>query len=161
MASAAKTNVCRLLDRAGAAYKVYTYDHGDGLIDGPSVAAKIGQDPGRVFKTLVTRGQSGAYCVFALPCNRELDLKAAARAAGEKAVEMIHVADINKVTGYIRGGCSPIGMKKLYKTVVDSSCRAHQSIVVSAGKIGTQVDVDVETLLQMVGAVTAPVALQR
>lgn len=157
MASAAKTNVCRLLDSAGVPYRIYTYDHSDGLIDGPSVAAKIGQEPGRVFKTLVTRAQSGAICVFVLPCNRELDLKAAARAAGEKAVEMIHVAEINRVTGYIRGGCSPIGMKKLYKTVVDLSCRDFQSIVVSAGKIGTQVDVDVEVLLKMARAATAPI----
>ena len=116
-----KTNVCRLLDKAGARYEMRTYDVADGHIDGPSVAAKVGQDPARVFKTLVTRGHSGAYCVFVLPCNRELDLKAAAKAAGEKSVEMIHVAEINRVTGYIRGGCSPLGMKKPYRTVFDSS----------------------------------------
>lgn len=152
-----KTNVCRLLDKAGARYEMRTYDVADGHIDGPSVAAKVGQDPARVFKTLVTRGHSGAYCVFVLPCNRELDLKAAAKAAGEKSVEMIHVAEINRVTGYIRGGCSPLGMKKPYRTVFDSSCRNFEQIVVSAGKIGVQVDVEVEALLVLCSAGVAPI----
>ena len=152
-----KTNVCRLLDKAGARYEMRTYDVADGHIDGPSVAAKVGQDPARGFKTLVTRGHSGAYCVFVLPCNRELDLKAAAKAAGEKSVEMIHVAEINRVTGYIRGGCSPLGMKKPYRTVFDSSCRNFEQIVVSAGKIGVQVDVEVEALLALCSAGVAPI----
>ena len=152
-----KTNVCRLLDKAGARYEMRTYDVADGHVDGPSVAAKVGQDPARVFKTLVTRGHSGAYCVFVLPCNRELDLKAAAKAAGEKSVEMIHVAEINRVTGYIRGGCSPLGMKKPYCTVFDSSCRNFEQIVVCAGKIGVQVDVEVEALLALCSAGVAPI----
>ena len=133
-----KTNVCRLLDKAGARYEMRTYDVADGHIDGPSVAAKVGQDPARVFKTLVTRGHSGAYCVFVLPCNRELDLKAAAKAAGEKSVEMIHVAEINRVTGYIRGGCSPVGMKKKYPTFLDETCELCDRIAVSAGQRGVQ-----------------------
>lgn len=158
MAVPEKTNVCRLLDKAGAVYQLYGYDATDGHIDGPSVAAKIGQSPQRVFKTLVTRGQSGAYYVFVLPCTGELHLKAAAKAAGEKAVTMIPVAEINKVTGYIRGGCSPLGMKKQYKTLVDESCLGFESIVVSGGKIGTQIDVPVKILLELTGAVTAHIA---
>ncbi|WP_458863181.1 Cys-tRNA(Pro) deacylase [Acidaminobacterium chupaoyuni] len=160
MAAALKTNVCRILDSAKVAYQTYQYDASDGAIDGESVAKKVGIDPRRMFKTLVTRGHSGNFCVFVLPVNRELDLKAAARAAGEKAVEMIHVSEINKVTGYIRGGCSPIGMKKLYKTVVDDSCRGFEAIVVSAGKIGAQVDIGVEALLKLTNAVTAAITAE-
>ena len=106
-----KTNVMRLLEQAGVAYTPHGYAHGKEHVDGVTVASILGLDPQRVFKTLVTRGASGGFCVFVLPADGTLDLKKAARAAGEKHVEMIHVNDINKVTGYIRGGCSPIGMK--------------------------------------------------
>ena len=152
-----KTNVMRILDQKKIPYRPHYYAAPDGAVDGASVAALTGADPDGVFKTLVTRGHSGAYCVFVLPCNRELDLKAAAKAAGEKSVEMIHVAEINRVTGYIRGGCSPLGMKKPYRTVFDSSCRNFEQIVVSAGKIGVQVDVEVEALLALCSAGVAPI----
>ncbi len=152
----AKTNAMRMLDRAKIPYQVYTYDHSDGKIDGVSVAQKLGQEVDAVFKTLVTKGHSGGYFVFVLPVAQELDLKKAAKAVGEKSVEMIHVADINKVTGYIRGGCSPVGMKKLYPTVFDQSVENLAAVIVSGGRIGCQVEVDPHLLLPLVKATTAP-----
>ena len=121
------------------------------MIDGVSVAQKLGQDPAAVFKTLVTRGASGAYHVFVIPVAKELNLKKGAKAAGEKSVEMIHVSEINKVTGYIRGGCSPVGMKKQYATLFDSSALAQEHIMVSAGKIGHQVELEPKALADLVG----------
>ena len=114
MPSPIKTNVSRILDSAGVSYKMHTYEsHGEAL-DGQSVAQALGVDPRCLFKTLVTKGHDGEHRVFVVPCTGELDLKAAARAAGCKSVEMIHVKDLQKVTGYIRGGCSPLGMKRPY-----------------------------------------------
>ena len=107
-----KTNAMRMLDKAKVNYTFHEYDHSDGAIDGVAVAAKLGQDPARVFKTLVTQGASRAFYVFVIPVAEELALKAAARAVGEKSVAMLHVADLLKTTGYVRGGCSPVGMKK-------------------------------------------------
>ena len=130
-----KTNVMRMLDKEKVPYTPHTYDHGDGAIDGASVAAKMGQDPARVFKTLVTQGAGKSYFVFVVPVLAELDLKKAAKSVGEKSVAMLHVADINKVTGYVRGGCSPLGMKKAYRTVFDRSALAGASIIVSGGRI--------------------------
>ena len=135
-----KTNAMRMLDRAGIAYKTHSYEAADGAVDGVTAAKKLGVAPERVFKTLVTQGADRQYFVFVIPVERELDLKKAARAVGEKNVEMIHVKDLNKVTGYIRGGCSPIGMKKAYGTVIDRSCEAFSEILVSAGKIGQQIE---------------------
>ena len=152
----AKTNAMRMLDRAKVPYRVYTYDHSDGKIDGVSVAQKLGQDVNAVFKTLVTRGHSGGYFVFVLPVAQELDLKKAAKAVGEKSVEMIHVAEINKVTGYIRGGCSPVGMKKSYPTVFDRSVEGLPTVIVSGGRIGCQIEADPRLLLPLVRAITAP-----
>ena len=151
----AKTNAMRMLDRGKVPYTVHTYDHSDGRIDGASVAAKVGIDPKRVYKTLVTRGSSGGYFVFVIPVALELDLKKAARAVGEKSVAMIRVEEINKVTGYIRGGCSPVGMKKRYPTVFDSRALGLETIVVSGGRIGTQVELDPGALMAAVGAKTA------
>ena len=145
-----KTNAMRILDKASISYKTYTYDHGDGLIDGISVAEKIGQPERQVFKTLVTQATSREYFVFVIPVAEELDLKAAARSVGEKAVEMVKVADTNKVTGYIRGGCSPIGMKKAYKTVLDSSCQELDTFIVSAGKLGYQVEIAPNDLIKLI-----------
>ena len=152
----AKTNAMRMLDRAKVPYRVYTYDHSDGKIDGVSVAQKLGQDVNAVFKTLVTRGHSGGYFVFVLPVAQELDLKKAAKAVGEKSVEMIHVAEINKLTGYIRGGCSPVGMKKSYPTVFDRSVEGLPTVIVSGGRIGCQIEADPRLLLPLVKATTAP-----
>ena len=152
-----KTNVMRILEQKKVPYQAHTYPHGDAAVDGLQVAQMLGQDPGQVFKTLVTRGHSGAYCVFVIPVEKELDLIAAARAAGEKSVEMIPVKDINKVTGYVRGGCSPIGMKKQYRTVVDDSCQHWDTVIFSAGKIGYQVEVSPAELPQLCGATWAPI----
>ncbi|MDD5018355.1 MAG: Cys-tRNA(Pro) deacylase [Eubacteriales bacterium] len=144
-----KTNAMRLLDSAGVTYKTYTYES-SGAIDGVSVAEKICQPPERVFKTLVTQGASRTIYVFVIPVAAELDLKAASMAVGEKSVALIRVADINKVTGYIRGGCSPIGMKKAYTTVIDSSAEAQETIIFSAGKIGLQVEMALSDLKKVI-----------
>ena len=151
----AKTNAMRMLDRGKVPYTVHTYDHSDGRIDGVSVAAKVGIDPERVYKTLVTRGNSGGHFVFVIPVALELDLKKAARAVGEKSVAMLRVEEINRVTGYIRGGCSPVGMKKRYPTVFDSRALGLETIVVSGGRIGTQVELHPGALMAAVGAKTA------
>jgi len=145
-----KTNAMRLLEKAGINYKTYNYDTTDGKIDGISVAEKIGADQGQVYKTLVTQGASREYHVFVIPVAKELDLKAAARASSEKSLEMIKVTEIFKVTGYIRGGCSPVGMKKAYKTIADSSCKDLESIIVSAGKIGSQIQLAPDDLIRII-----------
>lgn len=141
-----KTNAMRLLDRAKIPYRVHAYTAEDGRIDGVSVAEKVGLPAERVYKTLVTAGHSRAYYVFVIPVERELDLKKAAKSVGEKSVEMIHVADINRVTGYVRGGCSPLGMKKAYVTRVDGSAEKFAAIAVSGGRIGTQVELNPDAL---------------
>lgn len=156
-----KTNAMRILDKAGIPYKTYGYDHKDGLVDGISVASKIGQPVEKVYKTLVTQGTSKEYYVFIIPVDSELDLKAAAKAVGEKAVVMIKVADINKITGYIRGGCSPIGMKKKYKTVLDSSCSTLDAMIVSAGKIGHQIELKPQDLAGLLDCKLENVIVQK
>ena len=153
-----KTNAMRMMDRAKVAYIVHTYDHDDGKIDGHSVAQKVGRDPGQLFKTLVTKGASGQYFVFVVPVSKELRLKSAAKSVGEKSVEMIPVAEINRVTGYIRGGCSPVGMKKQYVTVIDQSAQNWDTVVVSAGKIGFQVELSPKDLAKLTMASFAAVA---
>ena len=152
-----KTNAMRIVEKAKIPYRSYTYDAGDGAIDGVSVAHKMGQDEAKVFKTLVTKGCGRDYYVFVLPVAAELNLKAAARAVGEKSVEMIPVKDINRVTGYIRGGCSPIGMKKEYCTVIDSSCLALDTMIFSGGKIGFQIEMEPDSLIALVHAQTAEI----
>jgi len=144
-----KTNAMRILDSAGIPYNQHAYDS-DGFIDGISVAAKTGMPPEKVYKTLVAQGVSRAYYVFVIPVAQELNLKAAAKAVGEKAVELIKVSDINKITGYIRGGCSPVGMKKTYRTVIDSTCKAQHTILVSAGKLGLQIELNPADLIRIV-----------
>ena len=155
-----KTNAMRILDKAGVKYNTYTYDHSDGLIDGISVAGKMGQPVGQVFKTLVTQGHSGNFFVFMIPVAQELDLKTAARSVGEKSIEMIKVADINKITGYVRGGCSPIGMKKDFTTVLDESGILCETIIMSAGRIGQQIELAPEDLVKLIGCKIEPVAVQ-
>jgi Cys-tRNA(Pro)/Cys-tRNA(Cys) deacylase len=151
----------RILDKEGISYNTYTYDTSDGLIDGVSAAHKIGRPAEFVYKTLVTKGASREYYVFIIPVCEELDLKAAARAVGEKSIEMIKVSDINKVTGYIRGGCSPIGMKKSYKTVLDSSCNTLETLVISAGKIGYQVELSPGDLIKLINCSIAGVTASK
>lgn len=145
-----KTNAMRILDKAKIDYKTYTYDAEDGAIDGVSVAHKCNQDPKKVYKTLITRGASKNYFVFLIPVEYELDLKKCAKAVGEKSIEMIHVSEINSVSGYIRGGCSPIGMKKQYKTILDESCKTLDTIIFSGGKIGFQIEMKPEELLLLI-----------
>lgn len=134
-----KTNAIRLCDVHGVAYHTTTYATEDGALDGKSVAEKTGKTYEEVFKTLVTIGQSGTYYVFVVPVCEELDLKKAAKAVNEKFVEMIPVKDILKVTGYMKGGCSPIGMKKEYRTIIDETVVLLDEITFSAGRIGMQV----------------------
>ncbi|MBE7031035.1 MAG: Cys-tRNA(Pro) deacylase [Ruminococcaceae bacterium] len=153
-----KTNATRLIERAGLTHQIHTYDHSDGRIDGLAIVEKLGQDPARVFKTLVTKGADGGFYVFVVPVACELDLKAAARAAGVKSVAMIAVKDINAVTGYIRGGCSPIGMKKVYPTVVDQTAKQFDTITFSAGKIGYQIEMNPMDLAELIGCSFAPIA---
>ncbi len=140
-----KTNVMRLLDQKKAVYQAHYYDSSTAL-SGTEVAALLGQDPRRTFKTLVTRAGSGEHYVFLVPVARELDLKKAAKAVQEKSIEMIKSKELLPLTGYIHGGCSPIGMKKFFRTVIDSSAADYDTILFSGGKIGCQVETTLETL---------------
>jgi Cys-tRNA(Pro)/Cys-tRNA(Cys) deacylase len=145
-----KTNALRILDQKKIEYEMFQYDNRDGKIDGMSVAEKIGQDYRLVFKTLVTSSGSGAIYVFVIPVDSELDLKKAAKVSGEKKIEMLPMKDIQKWTGYIRGGCSPVGMKKQYRTYIDESAKNQEKIIVSAGKIGMQMKLKINDLLTAV-----------
>lgn len=145
-----KTNAMRILDSKKVSYEMLSYESEDGKIDGISVAHKIGVDEKNVFKTLVAQGTSKDLYVFVIPVAEELDLKNAAKIAGEKKVEMIAVKDIMKYTGYIRGGCSPIGMKKNYKTFIHESAEDLDFIIFSAGKIGHQIKMNPKDLVSVV-----------
>lgn len=134
-----KTNAMRILESMKISFQHYTYEC-DEFIDGLQIADKLSLPHEKVYKTLVTVGNSKNYFVFVIPVAEELDMKAAARSVGEKSVEMLHVKDINTVTGYIRGGCTAVGMKKQYVTRIDSSARAQESIIVSGGRIGSQLE---------------------
>ena len=153
----AKTNAIRILDKEKVAYEVLTYETNDGRIDGLSVAEKIQRDPVSVYKTLVTQGTGKNLYVFVIPVEAELDLKKAAKACGEKKLDMLPVKDIQACTGYIRGGCSPLGMKKGYPTFIDESAASLPSIVVSAGKIGLQMELEVTKLQALAQAKLADV----
>lgn len=150
MGKEVKTNAMRILDRNKIKYTLNTYEC-DNFIDGVSIADALGQDYGMSFKTLVTVGKSGQYYVFALPIAEELDMKKAAKVVGEKSIEMLHVKDINKVTGYIRGGCTPIGMKKQYPTVIHESAKIYDTIIVSGGRIGAQIFLAPDDLISVTG----------
>ena len=151
-----KTNVMRILDQKEIPYTPHTYPHGEGVaVDGVTVAGIMGQDPERVFKTLVARGASGALYVFDIPVADSLDLKKAAKAVGEKSVAMLHQKELLPLTGYVHGGCSPIGMKKQYPTVFHETAEILDTIIVSAGKIGCQVELSPTDLIGLVGAETA------
>lgn len=153
-----KTNVMRLLEQKKIKYTAHGYPHGDEAVDGVTVAKMTGQDPARVFKTLVARGASKRIYVFVIPVAMELELKKAAKAAGEKSVAMIHVSELNGLTGYVRGGCSPIGMKKLFPSFYHSSITEQETIMVSAGKIGTQVELRPEDLISLTRGKIADIA---
>ena len=154
-----KTNVMRVLDSRGIAYTAHTYP-ADGPIDGVSGARMLGQDPECVFKTLVTRGASGAYYVFDIPVAENLDLKKAARAVGEKSITMLPQKELLPLTGYVHGGCSPVGMKKQFPTVFHETVEIIDTIMVSAGKIGFQVQCDPAELLALLDAATADVTVE-
>ena len=142
-----KTNVMRILEKEKVDYKAHYYSHGKEAVDGVTVAELTGQNPDYVFKTIVTVSNKKEYFVFVLPVAKELDLKKAAKAVGAKSIEMIHVKDINKITGYIRGGCSPVGMKKQFVTTYHETAQHNPVIMVSGGKIGTQVECKPDELL--------------
>lgn len=144
-----KTNVMRVLDQKKIAYQAYDYS-ASGTTNGMEVATLLGQNPKQVFKTLVTVGASGKNYVFVVPVCRELELKKAAKAVGEKSVEMLKSKELLPLTGYIHGGCSPIGMKKLFKTTIDESAQNFDKIIFSAGKIGYQVEVGIGDLKKIV-----------
>ncbi|ALG48924.1 Cys-tRNA(Pro) deacylase [Clostridium perfringens] len=145
-----KTNAMRILDSKKVSYEMLSYESEDGKIDGISVAHKIGVDEKNVFKTLVAQGTSKELYVFVIPVAEELDLKNAAKIAGEKKVEMIAVKDILKYTGYIRGGCSPIGLKRDYRTFIHESAKELDFMIVSAGKIGHQIKLNPNDLVEVV-----------
>lgn len=149
MSKSAKTNAMRVLEQKKAEYIPHEYDKSVGT-DGMSVAKAVGLDPKKVFKTLVTVGKSGEHYVFVVPVCHELDLKKAAKAVGEKSIEMIKQRDLLPLTGYIHGGCSPVGMKKFFKTTIDKSAETHKTITVSAGEIGKQVELALEELAKVV-----------
>ncbi len=149
-----KTNVMRVLEQKNISYTAHAYDPDAGL-DGVSVAKQLGQDPETVFKTLVARGVSGGVYVFDIPVGDSLDLKKAAKAVGEKSIAMIAQKELLPLTGYIHGGCSPVGMKKQYPTIFHETAEIIDSIMVSAGKIGFQVELEPAALMELVGASTA------
>ncbi|MCI9297242.1 MAG: Cys-tRNA(Pro) deacylase [Lachnospiraceae bacterium] len=135
-----KTNAIRLLEQKKIPFTIHNYVD-SGVISGMEVADVLGEDPERVFKTLVTVGKSGEHYVFVVPVNKELNLKKAAAASGEKNISMIKSKELLGLTGYIHGGCSPVGMKKFFRTFLDKSAENHQTIMVSGGKIGYQIEI--------------------
>ncbi len=154
-----KTNVMRVLEQKKIPYTAHSYPT-DGAIDGVSVAAMLGQDPECVFKTLVAKGASGGYYVFDIPVAETLDLKKAARAVGEKSIVMLPQKELLPLTGYIHGGCSPVGMKKQFPTVFHETVEIIDTIMVSAGKIGCQVQCAPNELLALLNAETADITVE-
>ena len=151
-----KTNVMRVLDGKKISYESRTYEP-DATMSGEEIAGILGEDPDKVFKTLVTQGKSGAYYVFVVPVREELDLKKAAKASGEKAVSMIKQKELLPLTGYVHGGCSPIGMKKQFLTFIHETALNYDHIFVSAGKVGFQIELAPNDLIGVVGCKTADV----
>ncbi|MBQ3102878.1 MAG: Cys-tRNA(Pro) deacylase [Oscillospiraceae bacterium] len=155
-----KTNAMRILDQKKIPYIAHTYDGSGGAVDGVTVARSLGQDENRVYKTLVTRGASGQYYVFDIPVAETLDLKKAAKAVGEKSVAMILSRELLPLTGYVHGGCSPVGMKKQFPTVFHEDAVNYPAICVSAGKIGLQVELAPTDLIALVRGMTADVIVK-
>ena len=148
MGKEVKTNAVRILDRNKIEYELNKYECDD-FKDGVSIADMLEQSYDMSFKTLVTVGKSGKYYVFAIPIDKEINMKKAAKEVGEKNIEMVHVKDINAVTGYIRGGCTPIGMKKNYPTVINESAKEHEKIIVSGGRLGLQIILKPDDLVKV------------
>ncbi len=151
-----KTNPMRILDRAKVPYNVHDYTS-TGSVAATDVASVLGEDPKEVFKTLVTQGKSERYYVFVVPSDKELDLKKAAAAVGEKSVQMIPSKELQPTTGYIHGGCSPLGMRKQLRTVVDSSAEQCARFYVSGGKVGIQIEMDFKNLRKVLEFTTADI----
>ena len=154
-----KTNVMRILDQKKIPYTAHTYP-ADGPIDGVSVAGFLGQDVERVFKTLVTKGSTGAYYVFDIPVAENLDLKKAAKAVGEKSIAMLPQKELLPLTGSVHGGCSPVGRKKQFPTVFHETAVLYDTICVSAGKVGAQVELAPQALLDLLGASAADITVE-
>lgn len=152
-----KTNVARLLDKAKVAYQLVPYEVDENDLSATHVADQLGENVAQVFKTLVLHGDKSGYFVCVIPGADEVDLKKAAKVSGNKSCEMIPVKELLPLTGYIRGGCSPIGMKKQFVTVLDESCLPLDTIVFSAGKIGMQIEMDPRALIDFIGAKTAAI----
>lgn len=150
-----KTNVMRILEQKKVPYQAHSYPHGKEPVDGMTVARLLGQNPRQVYKTLVAYGHSKNHYVFVIPVESTLDLKKAAKAAGEKSVEMVPVSELLGLTGYVRGGCSPIGMKKPFSTFFDSEVEKWETVMVSAGKIGWQVELAPAALMELTRGKTA------
>lgn len=153
-----KTNVMRVLDSKKVSYTAHTYEP-DATMSGEEIAALLGEDADKVFKTLVTQGKSGQYFVFVVPVKAELDLKKAAKAANEKAVSMIKQKELLPLTGYVHGGCSPIGMKKQFPTYIHETAGQYDTVFVSAGKVGYQVELPPEDLIRIAGCKAADLVL--
>lgn len=151
-----KTNVMRVLDGKKISYESHSYEP-DATMSGEEIAGILGEDPKKVFKTLVTQGKSGAFYVFVVPVEAELDLKKAAKASGEKAVSMIRQKELLPLTGYVHGGCSPIGMKKQFPTFIHESATGFDKVFVSAGKVGFQIELAPEALISLVGCTVADI----
>ena len=157
---ASKTNAVRLVEQAKIPCREAEYEFDENDLNGLHAAEGIGMPPEQVFKTLVARGKSGGFHVFVIPVEKELDLKKAAKASGEKSVEMVHVKELLGLTGYVRGGCSPVGMKKAFPTVFDESVLNVPTVMVSAGKIGYQVECAPADLIGLVRAQTAAITTE-
>lgn len=155
MSKEKKTNVMRILDKAKIPYIARSYEHKESNLSGTHAATALGYAPAIVFKTIVTKGDRTGPIIFCLPSSKELDLKAAARIS--KNIEMIHVKDLPALTGYVRGGCSPIGMKKQFSTYIDSSCLFHEQISISAGQRGQQILLSTRALIDFIHATTADI----
>ena len=151
-----KTNVMRILDGKKIPYESHSYEP-DATMSGEEIASILGEDASKVFKTLVTQGKSGAYYVFVVPVVEELDLKKAAKVAGEKAVSMIKQKELLPLTGYVHGGCSPVGMKKAFPTFIHESVKQIDKIFVSAGRVGFQIELSPEDLISLVGCKVADI----
>ena len=154
-----KTNAVRILERNKIEYELINYEC-DEFIDGMHTIEKTGAPAEQTYKTLVIQGKSKQYYVFVIPIAKEVDLKAAARSVGEKSVEMIHVKDLTAITGYVRGGCSPLGMKKAFPTVIDASAEQFDKMYISGGRIGTTIALNPQDLAKVVSATFAPILAQ-
>lgn len=155
-----KTNAMRILEQAGLSFRIETYAYDDEHLSGEHVAAQVSLPAEQIFKTLVVRGEKQGIMVFCIPVTEELDLKKAARAAGDKKIEMTHVRELLNLTGYIRGGCSPVGMKKKYPTWIDETAMLYEEIAVSGGARGIQVIINPEDLKNFVGAAYVDITSQ-